>query len=95
MDTGLLTALVNKRFGVLQKKKTSDSVTALVAGRQLCVLGRFWSLGGRPSSSLRLSAFMDLYIYSLYVLVSKILFSIINSSAPIHPIYILYPLYLL
>jgi hypothetical protein len=39
---------------------------------------------------LRLSALMDLYIHPLYVLVSKIPFSILNSSAPIHPLY--YPL---
>jgi hypothetical protein len=39
---------------------------------------------------LRLSALMDLYIHPLYVLVSKILFSILNilnSPAPIHPLY--------
>jgi hypothetical protein len=35
----------------------------------------------------RLSALMDLYIHPLYVLVSKILSSILNSSAPIHPLY--------
>jgi hypothetical protein len=29
---------------------------------------------------------MDLYIYPLYVLVGKILFSILNSSALIHPL---------
>jgi hypothetical protein len=36
---------------------------------------------------LRLSALMDLYIHPLYVLVSKILSSILNSSASIHPLY--------
>jgi hypothetical protein len=36
---------------------------------------------------LRLSALMDLYIHPLYVLVSKILSSILNSLAPIHPLY--------
>jgi hypothetical protein len=36
---------------------------------------------------LRLSALMDLYIHPLYVLVSKILSSILNSPAPIHPLY--------
>jgi hypothetical protein len=41
-------------------------------------------------SPLSLSALMDLYIHPLYVLVSKILLSILNSSAPIHPLY--YPL---
>jgi hypothetical protein len=35
----------------------------------------------------RLSALMDLYIHPLYVLVSKILSSILNSPAPIHPLY--------
>jgi hypothetical protein len=30
---------------------------------------------------------MDLYIHPLYVLVSKILSSILNSLAPIHPLY--------
>jgi hypothetical protein len=36
---------------------------------------------------IRLSALMDLYIHSLYVLVIKILSSIPKSSAPIHPLY--------
>jgi hypothetical protein len=35
----------------------------------------------------RLSALMDLYIHPLYVLVSKILSSILNSPALIHPLY--------
>jgi hypothetical protein len=35
----------------------------------------------------RLSTVMGLYIHPLYVLVSKILFSILNFSAPIHPLY--------
>jgi hypothetical protein len=30
---------------------------------------------------------MDLYIHPLYVLVSKILLSILNSPTPIHPLY--------
>jgi hypothetical protein len=37
--------------------------------------------------TLRLPALMDLYIHPLYVLVSKILSSILNSPAPIHPLY--------
>jgi hypothetical protein len=36
---------------------------------------------------LGLPALMDLYIHPLYVLVSKILSSILNSPAPIHPLY--------
>jgi hypothetical protein len=36
---------------------------------------------------LRLSVVMDLYIHPLYILVIKILSSIFNSSAPIHPLY--------
>jgi hypothetical protein len=36
---------------------------------------------------LRLSVLMDLYIHPLYVLVSKIISSILNSSAPIHSLY--------
>jgi hypothetical protein len=36
---------------------------------------------------IRLPALMDLYIYPLYVLVSKILSSILNSPALIHPLY--------
>jgi hypothetical protein len=36
---------------------------------------------------VRLSTLMDLYIYFLYVLVNKILSSILNSPAPIHPLY--------
>jgi hypothetical protein len=39
------------------------------------------------SSRLRLAALMDLYIHPLYVLVSKILYYILNSPAPIHPLY--------
>jgi hypothetical protein len=42
---------------------------------------------------IRLPAFMDLYIHPLYVLVSKILSSILNSPAPIHPLY--HPLFTL
>jgi hypothetical protein len=41
----------------------------------------------RSVSSLRLSALMVLYIHPLYVLVSKILSSILNSPTPIHPLY--------
>jgi hypothetical protein len=37
--------------------------------------------------SIRLTALMDLYIHPLYVLVSKILSSVLNSPAPIHPLY--------
>jgi hypothetical protein len=36
---------------------------------------------------LRLPVLMDLYIHPLYVLVSNILSSILNSPAPIHPLY--------
>jgi hypothetical protein len=36
---------------------------------------------------LRLPALMDLYIHPLYVLVSMILSFILNSPAPIHPLY--------
>jgi hypothetical protein len=36
---------------------------------------------------VRLSALMNLYIHPLYVLVSKILSSILNSPALIHPLY--------
>jgi hypothetical protein len=36
---------------------------------------------------LRLPILMDLYIHPLYVLVSKILSSILNSLAPIHLLY--------
>jgi hypothetical protein len=39
------------------------------------------------TSVLRLSALMDLYIHPLYVLVSKIVSSILNSPAPIYPLY--------
>jgi hypothetical protein len=36
---------------------------------------------------IRLHILMDLYIHPLYVLVSKILSSILNSRAPIHHLY--------
>jgi lysosomal Pro-X carboxypeptidase len=36
---------------------------------------------------VRPPALMDLYIHPLYILVSKILFSILNSFTPIHPLY--------
>jgi hypothetical protein len=39
------------------------------------------------AGSLRLSVLMDLYIHPLYVLVSKILSSILNFPAPIYPLY--------
>jgi hypothetical protein len=39
-----------------------------------------------PSNPVRLSALMDLYIHPLYVLVIKILSSILNSPATIHPL---------
>jgi hypothetical protein len=45
------------------------------------------------SPVVRLPALMELYIHPLYVLVSKIFSSILNSPAPIHPLYILYPLW--
>jgi hypothetical protein len=41
----------------------------------------------KASSALRLPALMDLYIHPLYVIVSKILFSILNSPVSIHPLY--------
>jgi hypothetical protein len=47
----------------------------------------------RTVPSIRLLVLMDLYIHPLYVLVSKILSSILNSSIPIHPLYLLYLLY--
>jgi hypothetical protein len=54
--------------------------------------GRTWparlaQCGQAGAPVLRLPALMDLYIHPLYVLVSKILSSILNSSAPIHPLY--------
>jgi hypothetical protein len=42
---------------------------------------------GFAFANLRLSVLMDLYINSLYVLVSQILSSVLNSSALIHPLY--------
>jgi hypothetical protein len=41
----------------------------------------------RVQTVLRLSVLMDLYIHPLYILVSKILSSILNSSALIHSLY--------
>jgi hypothetical protein len=52
--------------------KTPKPTSLLVAARE---------------SGLRLPALMDLYIHPLYVLVSKILSSILNSPAPIHLLY--------
>jgi hypothetical protein len=43
--------------------------------------------GGLQPTKGHCPALMDLYIHPLYVLVSKILSSILNSSAPIHPLY--------
>jgi hypothetical protein len=52
------------------------------------------SMGQQPpttsraaTTSARLLVLMELYIHPLYVLVSKIFSSILNSSAPIHPLY--------
>jgi hypothetical protein len=39
------------------------------------------------AGSLRLPELIDLYIHPLYVLVSQILSSILNSPAPVHPLY--------
>jgi hypothetical protein len=50
-------------------------------GRTCPVTGGVWRL------DFRLPALMDLYIHPLYVIVSKILSSILNSPAPIHPLY--------
>jgi hypothetical protein len=55
--------------------------------RRLCPLPSVPVVPGASRASLRLSAFMDIYIHPLYVLFSKILSSILNSSAPIHPLY--------
>jgi hypothetical protein len=44
-------------------------------------------------NTIRLSALIDLYIHPLYIVVIKILSSIPNSSATIHPLY--YPLSIL
>jgi hypothetical protein len=53
--------------------------------------GADMELGSTPTrcvrEALRLPVLMDLYIYLLYVLVNKILSSILNSFAPIHPLY--------
>jgi hypothetical protein len=45
------------------------------------------SIPHMQADSLRLSALMDLYIHPLYVLVSEVLSSILNSPAPIHHLY--------
>jgi hypothetical protein len=55
------------------------------AGRQPCLPTAEQDKTG--TAILRLSALIDLYIHPLYVLVSKILSSILNSPAPIHPLY--------
>jgi hypothetical protein len=44
----------------------------------------YWT---RTENCVRLPALMDLYIHPLYVLVSKILFSILNSPVPIYHLY--------
>jgi hypothetical protein len=41
----------------------------------------------RKNKGIRLSALMDLYIHPLYILVIKILSSILNSSTSIYPLY--------
>jgi hypothetical protein len=53
-----------------------------------CQLG-VWGCTPRTcvGEALRLSALMHLYIHPLYVLVSKIISSILNSPALIHPLY--------
>jgi hypothetical protein len=64
-----------------------------MATRSVCIDAPIFSLMFSASqkayvvAGLRLSALMDLYIHPLYVLVSKILSSILNSLAPIHPLY--------
>jgi hypothetical protein len=54
-------------------------------GREACGQAQQHDRG--TVSQLRLSALMVLYIHPLYVLVSKILSSMFNSPAPIHPLY--------
>jgi hypothetical protein len=44
-------------------------------------------VAGREDVAKTLPALMDFYIHPLYVLVSKIISSILNSPAPIHPLY--------
>jgi hypothetical protein len=59
-------------------------IILLVLSRALCT---YVLLSTCSCAVLRLSALMDLYIHPLYVLLSKILSSILNSSAPIYPLY--------
>jgi hypothetical protein len=54
---------------------------------RLCCVDPGGNMIGHFQFGLRLPALMHLYIHPLYVLVSKILSSILNSSAHIHPLY--------
>jgi hypothetical protein len=55
-------------------------------GRRL-VFGSHRTLALEDSSDNKTIRTRDLYIHPLYVLVSKILSSILNSPVPIHPLY--------
>jgi hypothetical protein len=56
-------------------------------------IDKYLGTEGVSFCALRLPTLMNLYIHPLYVLVSKILSSILNSPSPIHPLYHIYPLY--
>jgi hypothetical protein len=85
-------------FWVLLLEKTKIGIELFVCSatqrtNRSCILGRvvrdsLMMDETNPSPlCLRLPALMDLYIHPLYVLVSKILSSILNSPALIHPLY--------
>jgi hypothetical protein len=64
-----------------------DGATALLWTDNWAPVGRVCHFAPALFAGLRLPALMDLYIHPLYVLVSKILSSILNSPALIHPLY--------
>jgi hypothetical protein len=64
-----------------KEKKIMQQLASPKNGTHLLTTDRLQPCG------LRLPALMDLYIHPLYVLVSKMLSSILNSPAPIHPLY--------
>jgi hypothetical protein len=75
------TGPVQTALGLLQRYSTEYCPKATSA---LVLLMSRWMIA---PWRVRLSALMDVYIHPLYILVTKIIFSILNSSVPIHHLY--------
>jgi hypothetical protein len=77
--------IISSLHEILQQQGCCRDSESTTAGLQ--VGEATWEAGGRTTQSIRLSAFMILYFYPLYILIIKILFSILIFFALIHPLY--------